>query len=73
MITILTLLPIVGGFAVLALASWRSLARAVGMVFAVGALAVALLFWFGLNRATPGMQFEAVSYTHLTLPTILLV
>ncbi len=67
MITILTLLPIVGGFAVLALASWRSLARAVGLVFAVGALAVALLFWFGLNRATPGMQFEEL---HAWVPSL---
>ncbi len=67
MITILTLLPIVGGFAVLALASWRSLARAVGMVFAVGALAVALLFWLGLNRATPGMQFEEL---HAWVPSL---
>jgi len=49
MITLLTLLPIVGGFAVLALARSRDLARAIGIVFATGALAIAVLFCYGLR------------------------
>jgi NADH-quinone oxidoreductase subunit M len=58
MITLLTLLPIVGGLIVLALAASRDLARLIGMVFAVGALAFSLLLWFGFDPQHPGMQFE---------------
>jgi len=58
MITLLTLLPIVGGLVVLALAASRDLARLIGMVFAVGALAFSLLLWFGFDPRHPGMQFE---------------
>jgi len=58
MITVLTLLPIIGGLIVLLLAPLRHLARAIAMVFAAGGLALALLFWYGFNPRTPGMQFE---------------
>ena len=58
MITLLTLLPILGGLVVLAFARSRDLARAIGIVFATGALALAVLFCYGLDPATPGMQFE---------------
>ena len=58
MITLLTLLPIFGGLLVLAFARSRDLAKAIGVVFATGALALAVMFCFGLDPATPGMQFE---------------
>jgi NADH-quinone oxidoreductase subunit M len=58
MITLLTLLPIVGGLIVLALAASRDLARLIGMVFAVGSLVFSLLLWFGFDPRHPGMQFE---------------
>jgi NADH-quinone oxidoreductase subunit M len=58
MITLLTLFPIAGGLLVLALSRLGVLARAIAVAFAVGALAVALKFWYGLDPRNPGMQFE---------------
>jgi NADH-quinone oxidoreductase subunit M len=58
MITLLTLFPIAGGLLVLALSKLGDLARVVAVVFAAGALAVAGLFWYGLDPRNPGMQFE---------------
>lgn len=60
MITLLTLLPLLGGFAVLAFGWSRALARVIAMLFAVGALLIACLFWYGFNPAYPGMQFEVI-------------
>jgi NADH-quinone oxidoreductase subunit M len=58
MITLLTLFPIAGGLLVLALSKMGELARAIAVAFAAGALAMAMLFWYGLDPASPGMQFE---------------
>jgi NADH-quinone oxidoreductase subunit M len=67
MITLLTLLPILGGLIVLALAASRDLARIVAVIFAAGTLAVTLLFWYGLDPRTPGMQFEEL---HAWVPSL---
>ena len=68
MITLLTLFPIVGGLAVLALSKLGDLvARAIAVTFAAGALAVAVLFWYGLDPANPGMQFEEI---HAWVPAL---
>jgi NADH-quinone oxidoreductase subunit M len=67
MITLLTLLPMVGGLLVLAFYRSRDLARLFAVIFAVGALAIALLFWHGLAPAHPGMQFEE---THAWVPSL---
>jgi NADH-quinone oxidoreductase subunit M len=58
MITLLTLFPIAGGLLVLALGKLGDLARGIAVVFAAGALAVAGLFWYGLDPRNPGMQLE---------------
>ncbi len=58
MITLLTLLPIVGGLIVLATAKLGDIARLIAITFAVGGLAMAGLLWWGLSPANPGMQFE---------------
>jgi NADH-quinone oxidoreductase subunit M len=60
MITLLTLFPIAGGLIVLALAKLGDVARAIAVTFAAGALAVAALFWYGLDPQNPGMQFEEI-------------
>jgi NADH-quinone oxidoreductase subunit M len=60
MITLLTLLPIVGGLVVLVSAKLGDVARMIAITFAVGALAMAGLLWWGLSPASPGMQFEVM-------------
>lgn len=60
MITILTLLPLAGGFAVLALGWSRALARLIAMLFALASLLIACFFWYGFDPAYPGMQFETI-------------
>jgi NADH-quinone oxidoreductase subunit M len=67
MITLLTLFPIAGGLLVLALRWLGDVARAIAVLFAAGALAVAALFWYGLDPASPGMQFEE---THAWAPAL---
>lgn len=59
MITILTLLPILGGLLILAMCRTRDGARLTAMIFAfLAAIQVALL-WMGFNPAAVGMQFQA--------------
>jgi len=58
MITLLTLVPIIGGLAVLALRRTGDMARLMAMVFAAASFVFALLFWAGLDPRNPGMQFE---------------
>ena len=58
MITLLTLLPIVGGLLVLATTKLGDIARMIAITIAVAALAMAGLLWWGLSPANPGMQFE---------------
>ena len=53
MITLLTLLPIFGGLLVLAFARSRDLAKAIGVVFATGALALAVMFWLRTRSRDP--------------------
>ncbi len=67
MITLLTLLPIVGALVVLAFYRSPQLARLVAMVFAGGALVLSLLLWRGLDPANPAMQFEEV---HAWVPSL---
>ncbi|HEX3987265.1 MAG TPA: NADH-quinone oxidoreductase subunit M [Acidobacteriaceae bacterium] len=57
MITLLTLLPILGGLLVLVLGRSRPLARLIAMMFAMTGLVLALLFWYALDPNLPGMQF----------------
>jgi len=58
MITLLTLLPIVGALAVLATAKLGDVSRMIAITFASGALAISALLWWGFSPANPGMQFE---------------
>jgi NADH-quinone oxidoreductase subunit M len=58
MITVLTLLPLLGGLVLLASCRSRDAARATAFLFAGLAFVVVVLLWFGFNPATPGMQFE---------------
>ena len=67
MITLLTLLPLIGGLIVLALHRSGDLARLIAVVVALGSLAFSLLFWFGLDPRHPGMQFEE---KHLWAPSL---
>ena len=67
MITLLTLLPLVGGLIVLAATKLGDVARMLAVVFAAGALAMAALLWHGLDPANPGMQFEQI---HAWVPAL---
>ena len=58
MITLLTLVPIVGALAVLLLSKTGDLARLIAIVFAAASFVFSLLFWIGLDPRSPGMQFE---------------
>lgn len=58
MITLLTLLPIIGALAVLALRRTGDLARLIAIVFAAASFVFSLLFWMGLDPRSPNMQFE---------------
>ncbi len=60
MITLLTLLPLVGGAGGSATTKLGDIARMIAMTFAVGCLAMAGLLWWGLSPANPGMQFEEI-------------
>jgi NADH-quinone oxidoreductase subunit M len=58
MITVLTLLPIAGGLAVLIFGRSRAVARALALAVALASLVIALWIWHGFNPATPGFQYE---------------
>ncbi|HLJ76871.1 MAG TPA: hypothetical protein VKT75_05635, partial [Acidobacteriaceae bacterium] len=58
MITILTLFPIVGALAVLALSRARTAARALSLAIAAATLVMALLIWRVFEPARFGMQFQ---------------
>lgn len=58
MITLLTLLPVAGGLAVLLLGRSRAAARALAVAIALACLGIALWIWHGFNPAAAGMQFE---------------
>jgi NADH-quinone oxidoreductase subunit M len=58
MITVLTLLPLVGGLVLLASCRSRESARFTAMLFAGLSFVLVALVWFGFNPATPGMQFQ---------------
>ena len=58
MITVLTLLPLLGGLVLLASCRSREAARVTAVLFAAASLAVVVLLWVGFNPASPGMQFE---------------
>lgn len=57
MITLLTLLPILGGLVILAFGRSRELARVIAVLFGLGSLVLALLFWYAFDPNLPGMQF----------------
>lgn len=67
MITLLTLLPIAGGFAALALARSRSLARGLAVLAALAALVLSLVLWHRFDPTIPGMQFQE---THPWVPSL---
>ena len=67
MITLLTLLPIVGGLLVLATTKLGDVARLIAITIAAASLAMAGLLWWGLSPANPGMQFEEM---HAWVPAI---
>jgi NADH-quinone oxidoreductase subunit M len=58
MITVLTLLPLIGALVLLASCRSREAARFTAMLFAVLSLVLVALLWFGFNPSTPGMQFQ---------------
>jgi NADH-quinone oxidoreductase subunit M len=58
MITVLTLLPLLGGLVLLASCRSREAARVTAFLFAGLSLVVVALLWTGFNPSTPGMQFE---------------
>ena len=60
MITILTLFPIFGGLAVLALSRARTAARALALAIAAATLIMAVLIWRVFDPAHIGMQFQEV-------------
>lgn len=60
MITILTLFPIFGGLAVLALRRARTAARALALAIAAATLIMAVLIWRVFDPARIGMQFQEV-------------
>jgi NADH-quinone oxidoreductase subunit M len=60
MITVLTLLPILGGLLILAISRTRASARLLAVLFAVASLALSVFLWLGIEPATPGMQFEEI-------------
>ncbi|HTW49652.1 MAG TPA: proton-conducting transporter membrane subunit, partial [Acidobacteriaceae bacterium] len=57
MITVLTLLPLIGGLVLLASCRSREAARVTAFLFAGLSFVLVVLLWFGFNPATPGMQF----------------
>ncbi|HEX4064846.1 MAG TPA: NADH-quinone oxidoreductase subunit M [Acidobacteriaceae bacterium] len=67
MITLLTLLPFVGGLFVLLVGRNRALARLVAMLFGVGALLITCFFWWGFDPQFPGMQYEVL---HAWVPSL---
>jgi NADH-quinone oxidoreductase subunit M len=58
MITVLTLLPLIGGLVLLASCRSREAARVTAFLFAGLSFVLVVLLWFGFNPATAGMQFE---------------
>lgn len=67
MITLLTLLPLLGGLLILILSRSRDLARLTAVVVGLASLALAILFWLNFDPRHPGMQFEE---THVWVPSI---
>lgn len=57
MITLLTLLPILGGLLVLVFGRTREMARLIAALFGFTGLILSLLFWYALDPNLPGMQF----------------
>ena len=57
MITLLTLLPILGGLLVLVFGRSRELARLIAALFGFTGLILSLLFWYAFDPNLPGMQF----------------
>ena len=67
-ITILTLVPLVGGIVVVGLdAERRLLARRLALAFSVVALALVLFMWFQFNPAAAGFPIEEL---HTWIPTL---
>ena len=60
MLTLLTILPVIGALIVLALG--KNLARATAFVFSFASLALTLFLWFRFDRTSGALQFEQ---THL--------
>ncbi len=60
MITFLTLLPLMGGLVVLALARARTAARVVALAVSVTALVITLMLWHRFDPNAAGMQFQVV-------------
>jgi NADH-quinone oxidoreductase subunit M len=58
MITLLTLLPLLGGLVLLASCRSREAARVTAFLFAGLSFVEVVLLWLGFNSGTPGMQFE---------------
>jgi NADH-quinone oxidoreductase subunit M len=58
MITVLTLLPLIGGLVLLASCRSREAARVTAILFASASFVAIALLWLGFNPVTPGMQFE---------------
>ncbi|MGC2496932.1 MAG: proton-conducting transporter membrane subunit, partial [Acidobacteriaceae bacterium] len=57
MISLLTLLPILGGLLVLIFGRKREMARLIAALFGFTGLLLSLLFWYAFDPNLPGMQF----------------
>lgn len=60
MIALITLLPLIGGFVVLALRRSRAAARGVAVAVSIAALVMTLVLWHRFDPNAAGMQFQAV-------------
>lgn len=60
MITLLTLFPLFGGLAVLALSRARTAARALAVLVSAVALVMAILLWRVFDPSRSGMQFQEI-------------
>jgi NADH-quinone oxidoreductase subunit M len=58
LITVLTVIPLVGGFAVLGLGQSARAARGLALASSLLALVVALVLWHGFDPASSALQFE---------------
>ena len=66
-ITVLTLLPLVGGIAVAGLGENKKLARSLALGVSIAALAIAVWMWSGFIPSTTEFQFHS---RHLWIPTL---